>query len=72
MTRFSKPNSHVSLSTSTRRPEPLSDQRYQDLLKSAKAFFESTDVSAEQARRDAISEILELMARYGLSVDDLV
>lgn len=55
---------------SFRRQEPLSDLRYQDLLKSASALFASAEEITAGARSAAIDEINELMARYGLTVDD--
>lgn len=56
---------------SNRRPEPLSEQRYQDLLKNASAFFASAVVATEDVRQVAIDEINESMSRHGLTVDDL-
>jgi hypothetical protein len=56
-----------------RRPtQSLSDQRYQDLLRSASAFFTSAEKSTEQRRQEIIDEINAVMRRYGLTVDDLV
>lgn len=56
-----------------RKPaQSLSDQRYQDLLKSASAFFSSAEASTEQRRRETIEEINAQMRRYGLTVDDLL
>jgi hypothetical protein len=50
----------------------LSDQRYQDLLRSASAFFTSAEASPEDHRQAVIDEIKEQMTRYGLTVDDLM
>jgi len=56
---------------SNRRTEPLSEQRYQDLLKNASAFFASSDVATEDERLAAIGEINELMSKHGLTANDL-
>ncbi len=89
MTRFLRPSfsSSRAPAPASRRPEPLSDDRYGDLLKRASAFFAaaveaSVEVSAEASaaasaalaaqRQAAIDEINGLMGRYGLTPDDLV
>lgn len=51
--------------------QSLSDQRYQDLLKSASAFFMSAEELTEERRQTVIDEINELMSRHGLTIDDL-
>lgn len=56
---------------SSRKPELLSEQRYQDLLKNASAFFAAADASTDDERQAAIHEIIELMSRYGLTANDL-
>jgi ribosome recycling factor len=72
MKPFRKQNP-VNSSDAGRRPVPsLSDQRYQDLLKSASAFFTSAEKSTEQRRQEIIDEIHAAMRRYGLTVDDLL
>lgn len=55
----------------TRGPS-LSDQRYQDLLKSASAFFTSAEESTDEVRQAVIDEINALMKQYGLKADDLM
>jgi len=50
----------------------LSDQRYQDLLKSASAFFTSAEESTDEVRQAVIDEIKDLMKEYGLTADDLM
>jgi hypothetical protein len=72
MKPFRKQNP-VNASDAGRRPaQSLSDQRYQDLLKSASAFFSSAEKSTEQRRQETIDEIHAVMRRYGLTVDDLL
>ncbi|MBQ0917934.1 hypothetical protein KBW71_05725 [Hydrogenophaga aromaticivorans] len=56
---------------SNRRPEPLSEQRYQDLLKNASAFFASAVDATEEERQAAIDDINELMSKHGLTANDL-
>jgi hypothetical protein len=55
-----------------RPAQSLSDQRYQDLLKSASAFFSSAEKSSEQRRQETIDEINAQMRHYGLTVEDLM
>lgn len=60
-------------SAATPRPSatPLGDDRFQELIRGASAFFEQAerDVVAEKAT--AIREILRKMADHGLTVADL-
>lgn len=56
---------------SIKRQETLSDSRYQDLLKSASALFASAEETYVDARLAAIAEINDLLARHGLTVDDI-
>lgn len=72
MNRFRRPDTPTPNRAPPLRPNPLSDQRYQELLEQAQAFFASAEVPPEAARLAAISEINEQMERYGLTVDDLV
>lgn len=51
---------------------PLSDRRFEDLLKKASEFFAAEEIDPEAEKQAAIKEILAEMARYGLTVDDLV
>lgn len=55
-----------------RRQEPLSEQRYQDLLQNVSAFFASAVDATEDERQVAIDEINELMSRHGLTASDLM
>lgn len=55
----------------TNRQEPLSDQRFQDLIAAMGAFFDSVERDAAARKAAAIAEIEELMRQHGLSVDDL-
>ncbi|MDZ4189042.1 MAG: hypothetical protein U1D25_13170 [Hydrogenophaga sp.] len=72
MKSFRKQNTVNSLDQGKRQAQSLSDQRYQDLLKSASAFFTSAEKSTEQRRQETIQEINAVMRRYGLTVDDLM
>lgn len=58
-------------STSQANPQALSEQRFQDLLKTAGEFFARSEQTDESAKQTAIAEILDLMERYGLTVHDL-
>lgn len=71
MNSFRRHHAPSGLSGRSNRPEPLSEQRYQDLLGNASAFFASAGVRPEEERQAAIDEIHELMSRYGLTSDDL-
>ena len=73
MTRFLKHafSSSRAMAPSNRRPEPLSDQRYADLLQQASAFFATSVDASPSERQAAMADIHALMARYGLTVDDL-
>lgn len=72
MKPFRKLNNVHSTDTGRRQAQSLSDQRYQDLLRSASAFFTSAEKSTEQLRQETIDEINAVMRRYGLTVDDLM
>ena len=71
MTSFRRQAHSVSSGQPNRRPEPLSEQRYQDLLKNASAFFASAVDATEDEREAVIGEINELMKKHALTVDDL-
>jgi hypothetical protein len=58
-------------STSQANPQALSEQRFQDLLKTAGEFFARSEQTDESAKLTAIAEIRDLMDRYGLKVQDL-
>lgn len=51
---------------------PLSDQRFQDLLHAARTFFAAFESDPVAEKATAIAEIQELMARYGLAIEDLL
>ncbi|MEY4979449.1 MAG: hypothetical protein RLZZ352_1719 [Pseudomonadota bacterium] len=59
-------------SVSARPPaQSLTDQRYQDLLKVASAFFSNEEQRRQALRQEAIEDIKALMQRYGLTAQDL-
>lgn len=65
---------HAAAAAKARPPEkrePLTDQRFHSLLSAAGAFFASFERDMEAERTAAITEILALMQRYGLSVEDV-
>jgi hypothetical protein len=49
----------------------LSDERFQTLLSKAGAFFAEAERDVEAERAAVIEEILQTLAIYGLTVDDL-
>lgn len=53
------------------RKDPLSDTRFQDLLLKAGAFFAEAERDVEGERAAVITEILQTLDRYGLTVEDL-
>lgn len=53
------------------KQEPLGDQRYQELVNQAAAFFAASERDVEAERAEAIAQILDLMSEYGLTPDDL-
>lgn len=57
--------------TFKKKIEPLSESKYQDLLKDASAFFAMAECDEHTERAAIIVEIRETMARYGLTADDL-
>jgi hypothetical protein len=65
-------HAHEGRNTPNRRAEALSDQRFQELLRGASAFFASAEGHTEQERQAAIDEILSQMSRYGLKPADLL
>ena len=56
---------------SSRGTEPLSDQRYEDLLKRASVFFASAVGPSAEERQAVMEEIQAVMGRYGLTPGDL-
>jgi hypothetical protein len=71
MNRFSRQTTYSSHPTPVKRAEPLSEQRYADLLKSASNFFASAVEATKDKRQVKISEINELMNKHRLTVEDL-
>lgn len=53
------------------KPEPLSDQRYKDLLACAGEFFAAAEPDLVAEKQAAIDEILAKMSLYGITIDDL-
>jgi len=53
------------------RQDPLTDRRFGDLLQQASAFFAQAERDPVAERQAVIAEIIETMARYGLTVEDL-
>lgn len=51
---------------------PLSDRRFEELLKKASEFFAAEEINPEAEKLAVIQEILAEMARYGLKVEDLM
>ena len=58
-------------SSSPASQEPLTDRRFEDLLQQASAFFAQAERDPEAEKQAAITEIIETMARHGLTVEDL-
>ena len=50
---------------------PLGDNRFQELIRGASAFFAQAERDVVAERAAAIVEIQALMAEYGLTVADL-
>lgn len=51
---------------------PLSDRRFEELLKNASEFFAAEEIDPEAQKQVAIKEILAEMTRHGLKVEDLM
>ena len=49
----------------------MTDRRFENLLQQASAFFAQAERDPEAERQAAIAEIIETMARHGLTVEDL-
>jgi hypothetical protein len=71
MNRFPRQTNYNPRPSSVKKPEPLSEQRYTDLLKSASDFFALAVEVTNNERKAKIIEITGLMTQYGLSVEDL-
>lgn len=72
MNHFRQKNPAARADQGSTRGPSLSDQRYQDLLNSASAFFTSAEESTDEVRQAVIDEINALMKQYGLAADDLM
>jgi hypothetical protein len=57
---------------SVQSPTPLGEDRFQDLIRSASAFFAEAERDVDAEKTQAIREVRELMAEQGLSVTDLI
>lgn len=53
------------------RSTPLTDNRYQDLLAQARAFFAEAETDRETQRLMVIDEIRSTMQAKGITVEDL-
>ena len=53
------------------RQAPLGDDRFQELIRGASAFFAAAERDEVAERAAAIEEIKALMAQYGLTAQDL-
>lgn len=53
------------------RQAPLGDDRFQELIRGASAFFAAAERDEVAERAAAIEEIKALMDEYGLTVQDL-
>jgi hypothetical protein len=51
---------------------PLGEDRFQELIRSAGAFFAEAERDVDAEKTQAICEIRELMAEHELSVTDLI
>lgn len=54
------------------RSEPLNDQRFNDLIGKASAFFATFERDLQGERAAAIEEINARMVEYGLTLEDLM
>jgi len=72
MNHFRQKNPTARADQGSTRGLSLSDQRYEDLLKRASAFFSSAEESTDEVRQAVIDEINDLMKQYGLTADDLM
>jgi hypothetical protein len=71
MNRFPRQTIYNPRPSLVKKPGPLSEQRYADLLKSASDFFALAVEVTDDERKVKISEINELMNKRGLTVEDL-
>ena len=51
---------------------PLTDRRFEELLKKASEFFAAEEIDPEAQKQAVIQEILVEMARHELTTDDLM
>ncbi|MEZ5646279.1 MAG: hypothetical protein R3E94_12765 [Burkholderiaceae bacterium] len=54
------------------RTDPLSDDRFQMLMRAAGSFFAAAENDTVAERAAVIEDIRRTMAEYGLTVDDLL
>lgn len=54
------------------RSEPLNDQRFNDLIGKASAFFATAERDMQGEKAAAIAEINARMLEYGLTLEDLM
>ena len=54
-----------------RREESLTEKRFEELLKSASSFFAEAEEHSAEERQAVIFDIVALMEKYGLKVEDL-
>lgn len=54
------------------RSTPMGDQRFNELLSQAGAFFASSEIDPAVEKARVIAEIHQQMAAHGLTVSDLV
>ena len=75
MRNFSKSfpagNHPKKLAPHNRQTSPLGDNRYSELMQKASAFFAASERDVDAERAQAIAEICNLMAQYGISAEDL-
>ena len=70
--KASRNKSHIAPARQARSfHTPLSEQRYQDILKRVSEFFSEKDEPTEEKRQQVIGEIVELMNQNGLTLTDL-
>ena len=60
------------LSAPAKSSTPLGEDRFQELIRGASAFFASAERDVVVEKAQAIGEIQQLMTEYGLSAADLV
>lgn len=69
--RFKSDRPAIKRPLAPTRSEPLNDQRFNDLIGKASAFFATFERDLQGERAAAIEEIKARMVEYGLTLDDL-